>query len=277
MPLLGRLLVGAGLLLLVLGGAACALQRRLLYFPEQAAEPEALSLAARLGLAPWRDATGALLGWRLPAAVQASLPALDGARPRLLVLHGNAGMALHRAGYLAAMAPLGVEVVLLEYPGYGARPGEPSLQALSDAAAAAVEALAAEGPGPIWLLGESLGSGVAARTAARASAQVAGLILVTPFARLAEVASLHYTQAAGLLLRDRWDPQADLAGFTGPVAVLLAGRDEVVTAAQGRRLHAALHGPRLLVEQPEATHNGLDLRPGLPFWREAVALLRAGR
>ena len=264
--------VGAALLLL-----AFTFQRRLLYFPDRPAEPAALARAARTGLEPWRDPAGQRIGWRLPDGTSPDPRKEGAARPRLLVIHGNAGSALDRGTYVAALAPLGVEVRLLEYPGYGGRAGEPTLATLSEAATAAIDALAAEGPAPIWLLGESLGSGVAARAAIERRAQVNGLILVTPFARLAEVAALHYSRAAGLLLRDRWAPLDDLARFDGPVALLLAGRDEVVGVDQGRRLHGSLQVPKLLAEQAEATHNGLDLRPGLPFWSDAVALLRRGR
>jgi pimeloyl-ACP methyl ester carboxylesterase len=193
------------------------------------------------------------------------------------VLHGNAGSALDRVYYAAALAPLGVEVLLLEYPGYGARPGEPSRPALTAAAIEALQALAAEGPGPVWLLGESLGSGVVARAAALRPGAASGLVLVTPYARLAEVARLHYPWLPSFLLRDRWDPLADLDGYLGPAAVLVAGRDEVVGAAQGRRLFDALRGPKLLSVQSAATHNGLDLDPAQPFWADAVALLSSGR
>jgi pimeloyl-ACP methyl ester carboxylesterase len=175
---------------------------------------------------------------------------------------------------VAALAPHGLDVVLLEYPGYGARPGSPSRGALTSAAVEAVDALAAEG-GPVWLVGESLGSGVAARAAALRSARVGGLLLVTPFADLAAVARLHYPFVPAALVPDRYRPQVDLAAFRGPVVVLVAGRDEVVSADQGRLLHAALPGPKLLLEQPGATHNGLDLAPASPFWREAVSFLGA--
>src|SRR5690242_5555908 len=40
-----------------------ALQRRLLYHPRAAPEATALADAERLGLAPWRDVKGSLLGW----------------------------------------------------------------------------------------------------------------------------------------------------------------------------------------------------------------------
>ncbi len=67
-------------------------------------------------LAPWRDGAGVLLGWQAR---------LGNARAIAIVLHGNAGAALDRAYYVSALLPLGVEVDLLEYPGYGPRPGEP--------------------------------------------------------------------------------------------------------------------------------------------------------
>ncbi len=264
-----RLLAGAAILYAGLCVLAFLMQRRLLYLPDRMTEEAALSRAARLSLSPWRDERGALRGWRA---------APDGPiRARLLVLHGNAGSALDRAYYPAAFLPHGLEVILFEYPGYGSSPGSPSLEALSSAAAEAVRSLAADGPEPVWLLGESLGSGVAARVVALRPGAVQALLLVTPLARLADVVRMHYPFLPSFLLRDRYDAVSDLAGFAGPAFVLIAGRDEVVSAGQGRLLLEALRGPKRLAVQEGSTHNGLDLRPSLPLWREAVAfLLRPG-
>jgi uncharacterized protein len=247
---------------------AFAFQRRLLYFPARLPEGAAVALAERLGLEPWRGPGGALRGWR---ATPAAPP-----RARVLVFHGNAGSALDRAYYAAALVPLGLSVSILEYPGYGAREGAPSEDSITAAAVEAVDALAAEGAEPVLLVGESLGSGVAARAARLRPAAVRGVLLVTPFARLAEVARLHYPFLPAFLLRDRWAPRDDLERFPGPVAILVAGRDEVVSAEQGRALFAALRGTKRLWEQPEATHNGLDLRPGSALWDEVIAFLMGG-
>jgi pimeloyl-ACP methyl ester carboxylesterase len=247
---------------------AFAFQRRLLYFPARLSEPDAVALARRLGLEPWRSREGALLGWRGSPA--------PSPRARVLVFHGNAGSALDRAYYAAALVPRGLSVSILEYPGYGARAGAPSEDAIAAAAVEAVDALAAEGPEPVLLLGESLGSGVAARAARLRPTAVRGVFLVTPFARLADVARLHYPFLPTFLLRDRWAPVDDLEQFPGPTAILVAGRDEVVTADQGRALFAALRGAKRLWEQPGATHNGLDLRPESPLWDEVMAFLGAG-
>lgn len=261
-------------ILLVAAGAFAAvsvlafvLQRRLLYFPARQSEADALALAARLGLEPWRARDGALRGWRASPVAP---------RARVLVLHGNAGSALDRAYYAAALPPRGLSVSILEYPGYGARAGTPSETSIAAAAVEAVDALAAEGPGPILLLGESLGSGVAARAARLRPGAVRGVFLVTPFARLSDVARLHYPFLPRFLLRDRWAPRDDLERFPGPTAILVAGRDEVVGAEQGRALFAALRGTKRLWEQPRATHNGLDLRPGSRLWDEVIAFLGVG-
>jgi pimeloyl-ACP methyl ester carboxylesterase len=265
-----RTLLALAVLLGAMLAAALLLQRKLLYFPDHSELAPAAARAARLGLAPWLDASGGLRGWRSGSA--------NGAQPRarLLVLHGNAGSALDRFRYLAALRPRGVEVVLLEYPGYGARPGAPAQQSLTLAAVEAIDALAAEGA-PVWLLGESLGSGVAAAATSRRPALVRGLVLVTPFAELATVAHHHYPFLPGWLLLDRWAPLRDLAGWRGPAVVLLAGADEVVTRAEGERLFAVLAGPRRLVVEEGAGHNGLDLSPGLGFWDEAVGFLATPR
>lgn len=258
-------------LLLAALSAAClaavfVLQRRVLYFPDRCTEADALSRAQRSGLNPWRGARGAIIGWRTASSAAP--------RGRVLVLHGNAGSALDRLYYVEALARLGLDVALVEYPGYGARPGAPGLGSLTDAAVEAIDAAAREG-GPVWVLGESLGSGVAARAAARRPEVVRGIILVTPFAELAAVARRHYGVVAAGLLRDRFAPARDLAMFRRPVVVLVAGRDEVVGAEQGRVLHDALPGPKRLVEQRDATHNGLDLAPAHPFWADAITFLES--
>jgi len=77
--------------------------------------------------------------------------------------------------------------------------------------------------------------------------------------------------------RRRSRPARDLAAFRGPAVVIVAGSDEVVTPEQGRALFAVLAGPKRLLEQPGATHDGLDLRPEARWWDEAVEFLARPR
>jgi pimeloyl-ACP methyl ester carboxylesterase len=262
LALAGAALVGAAAL--VVG------QRRLLYHPDRQPEDAALGRARALGLEPWRDPSGGLVGWRAPAP--------RGVRATALVLHGNAGSALDRAHYAEALARRGVAVALLEYPWYGPRPGAPTHASLTRAATDAVDLLAAERAGPpIWLLGESLGSGVAAAAIAARPGVVRGLLLVTPFADLGAVAHDHFPILPASALRDRFRPARDLSRFDGPAVVLVAGRDEVVPPAHGRALYAALRGPKRLVEEPEAGHATVDLSPEAAWWDDAVEFLARGR
>ncbi|WP_243321088.1 MULTISPECIES: alpha/beta hydrolase [Geothrix] len=245
-------------------------QRRMMYFPDREPEPEAVPRALEARLVPWRDGKGAVLGWRRAAR---------SGGPRILVLHGNAGDALGREDYLPMLEAAGFEGVLLEYPGYGPREGERSEASLVADARAAVRQLKVESGAPVILLGESLGSGVAAQVAAAEPKLVAGLLLAAPFARMTEVAARHYPYLPmKLILRDRWDSLGAIRGYRGPVAVVIAGQDEVVGAEQGRRLAQGCPGPVRIWEVPRATHNGLPLTPGRPPWSLALAFLheRAG-
>jgi pimeloyl-ACP methyl ester carboxylesterase len=243
--------------------------RQLLYFPEREPLTQATERARRLGLAPWRDPAGQLVGWR-----EASPP--PGPRVRLLVLHGNAGSALDRPYFRQAFparhGPLPVEVLHLEYPGYGPRPGEPTQEALLAACRAAVADLRRE-PGPVVLVGESLGTAVAALCAAAAPAEVDGLLLVTPLASVPAVARRHYGLAPSFLVPDPWRADEALPRYGGPVGFLVAGRDEVVFADLGLALHAAYPGRKRLWLQPEATHNTVRYDPADPLWQEALDLL----
>lgn len=245
-------------------------QRRLMYFPDHQGESAALQRAAHLGLTPWRDGAGELLGWRRLAA--------GGARggPRVLLFHGNAGSALDRLSYLPLLEAAGLEGVLVEYPGYGSRAGTPTEHHLVAAAGQALRQLRAEAPGPVFLVGESLGTGVAVQLAAQEPKAVAGLLLITPFARMTEVAAKHYPfLPMGWLLRDRWDNLGALPRYPGPVGLVIAGRDEVVGADQGHRLASGRSGPVRVWEVPRVGHNEVPLNPGRAPWPEAWRYLQA--
>ncbi len=261
LKLLGLALGGYGVLCLLV----VMVQRRLMYFPSRAPDAEALRAAKGLGLEAWRDEHGNLTGWRATK----SAPGI-----RVLVFHGNAGSALDRDYYLDLLGRDGTDVILFEYPGYGARNGEPSQASFVDNAMLALAQLRKEAPGPVWLLGESLGGGVASQVAARRPADIAGLLLVTPFARMTDVAAWHYPYLpVRLLLRDRWDNVSALAGYPGPIGLFIAGRDEVVGAAQGRLLGRSLGARARIWEQPEAGHNTFSTRPDAHPWPEIRAFL----
>src|ERR1041385_1003747 len=78
-----------------------------------------------------------------------------------LMTHGNGGQAADRDYVLGRLSDHD-SLYVLEYPGYGAREGSPSLQSINQAASEAYHILRSHHPKlPVCLLGESLGSGPA--------------------------------------------------------------------------------------------------------------------
>ena len=234
-------------------------QDRLLYFPARAP----LEAWAVAGLRPWpsEDDPRGLL--REP----------DGAaRGTAVVFHGNAGHAGHRGYYADALASLGWRVVLAEYPAYGPRAGRPGEAALVDDAAATIALARRRHGAPVLVVGESLGAAVAAGAAARASEHVAGLLLITPWERLEDVAAHHYPWLpVRWMLRDRYDSAAALARFERPVAVVVAEADDIVPARFGAALHDALPGPKRLTVIADGGHNDWPERVDGAWWRQAIA------
>ena len=249
-------------------------QRKLIYFPSRplAGEDKMAHLAASVGFEPWRDVHGQRIGWRQisPAGVQP--------KNRMIVFHGNAGCAFDRAQYAKGFGNIEQgrvwQTYLFEYPGYDSRPGAPSQESFCAAGREAVEQLAAEDSRPIYLTGESLGSGVACALASALPQTVCGIFLMTPFSSLGEVASHHYPWLPiRLLLRDRWSNTEALHQYRGPVAIMIAGEDEVVTTGQSEKLYASYTGPKQRWFDAEATHNTVSNSTFLSWWQEVSDFL----
>lgn len=250
-----------------------AAQNYLIYKPVSADEPAQLVLAAGQGIRPWRDGEGRLIGWQVPNRQ---------ARARLLVFHGNSGHALWRNYYLKAFGPLADgahwEVLVMEYPGYGSRPGSARKADFLEAGRAALALLRQTDARPIYVLGESLGSGTACALAAEPTNGIDGLLLVVPLARLSEVAKQRMPWVpVGLVLRDEFDNLEAVSKYRGPVGVVVAAEDEVVGADAGRRLHDSCVGPRRLIELAGKGHNDLRVALDEPWVREADAFLLSSR
>lgn len=211
------------IMLLGLGAYAAAclalflLQRSLIYFPPAAAAylaPKTSTLAvpgARL-LVSERPLAGrqALLYFGGNAEdVSASLPLLDRAFPQ---------HALY----------------LLHYRGFAGSSGKPSEQALVADALALYDRIAREHQ-EIVVVGRSLGSSVAVQLAAQR--QVARLVLVTPFASLADLAASQFPYfPVRWLLRDAYASAEYAPHISAPTLILAAGQDEIIPAASTRLL-----------------------------------------
>jgi uncharacterized protein len=210
----------------------------------------------------WKSPGGAPIGWERRSPIQP-------AQGRVLILHGNAGCAVYCGHYADTIQQVAaLDVYLVEYPGYADRPGKPTEISLDASADEAFQLLATNGP--VYLVGESLGTGVAAYLAGRYPDQVAGLIMLAPYHRLAAVAQSHMAIfPVRLLLFDRFPAEDNLRSYRGPLAVLVAGRDTVIPEKFGRRLYDGYAGPKRLWEFPQGDHGTVMIQPP-EVWKQLL-------
>jgi pimeloyl-ACP methyl ester carboxylesterase len=237
-------------------------QRQLLFLPEKMPMDKAIGMAADQGLSPWTDAAGGFLGWRRPAGGRTA--------GSVLIVHGNGGSALGMAPLAQTISEAAnLDACLLEYPGYGPRGGAPTETSLLAAADQAFETLPANRP--VYVVSESLGTGVAAHLAQKYPARVAGMVMFVPYDRLASVAQNHYPfLPAYFLLRDRFAPLDWMKDYRGPVKIVIAGADEVIPPGRGQKLYDAYPGPKSLQIIPGARHNDA-ISQSPEWWREVAA------
>lgn len=195
----------------------------------------------------------------------------EGERPVILGFGGNAWNADAAALYLHQVYPQ-ADIVTFHFRGYRPSSGTASAAGLLSDAPAVHDLVARRFPSrPIVAVGFSVGSGVAAHLARERT--LAGVILVTPFDRLENVAGDHYPWLpVRALFRHDINAGEALRSVTIPVAIIAAGEDDIIPPARTEALRGTL---RTLVYDrtiPHAGHNDVydraDFREAM---KEALA------
>jgi hypothetical protein len=201
-------------------------------------------------------------------------PGPEGA-PLVLFFHGNGENleTMRGAGLFEDAARLRAPVAALDYPGYGRSSGQPSEAANLAAAEAALDWALGEAPGrPVVVCGWSLGAAVALELAARRPAEIAGVIALSPWTSLSEVARVHFPGwLVRLALGERYDTLAAGERVRAPALVIHGAEDDLIPAAHGERVAERLRARLLVV--PGAGHNDLLARPEV--WREMADFIAA--
>ena len=255
------LLICVALYLVACVGCA-SWQRRLIYYPPVFTTEQVDAFARAAKLDRWRDPAGQAVGMKRLSPTQP-------AEGRVLIVYGNGSCATACARYADVIQKAAaLDVFILEYPGYADRAGAPSQQSLFRAADEGLRLLGTNGP--VYLAGESLGTGVAAYLAGTYPERVAGAVLFAPYNRLADVAQYHVPiLPVDWLLVDRFPSEDYLRRYHGPVGIFVGGKDNVVPEKFGRRLYEGYAGPKRIWEFPEANHWTVTERTP-PEWKEIV-------
>jgi pimeloyl-ACP methyl ester carboxylesterase len=226
---------------------------------------EALERARASGLIAWEGRGNGFQGY-VPLDFNQSH-----ARGTIVVFHGNGAWAGQRTCYVEAFSRRGFRTFLYEYPGYGGRPGQPRESVIVPDAAEVVAELAHDGYGPLYLWGESLGSGVAAAVSRDPDLPIHGLVLVTPWDTVANVGRYRYPLIpVGWLMTDRYDSLSNLQNFGHPVCVVRCSQDEIIPPALTLRLFSSLPEPKKLILQAGYGHDDWPTDPSLTWWDEAL-------
>ena len=268
-----RAMIATALFVAVIGAVLAlfwTMQRRLMYFPTaHVPTPD------EIGLTPVEPVTFEtsdgleLGGWFLAAS---------GPSPRLtvLVFNGNAGNRAHRGPLAAALHRHGLQVLLVDYRGYGGNPGtssERGFAADSRAARASLVGRSDIDASRLVYFGESLGAAVAVGLAVEHPP--AALVLRSPFTSMADIGQHHYPfLPVRLLLRDRFPSIDRIHRIRSPLLVIAGEHDRIVPIQQSRRLYEAASAPKTLVVVPEADHNDYELLAGDEMIRAIVRFLQ---
>lgn len=149
---------------------------------------------------------------------------------------------------------------LMNYRGYGGSSGRPSESAISQDALALFDHVHARHSNVV-VIGRSLGSGVAIRLASQRPAS--RLVLITPFASIAELGASHFPMfPVKWLIRDRYESYRYAPLIDVPTVLLVAEHDEIIPRASTDALYAAFR-PGIATRQviPETGHNTLSATP----------------
>jgi len=191
-----------------------------------------------------------------------------------MLLHGNGGCALdwvHYADNFQAIEPM--DFYILEYPGYGGRAGSPTQTNIIRAAEEAFKAMPEKCL--LYVVGESLGTGVATWLAGKHDQNMRGVFLVAPYNNLSAVAQSHLPLfPVKLMLKDKYPSDEWIENYHGPLAIVLAEKDEVVPMRFGRELYEEYRGPKKLWIEAGATHDDVHsprtelCKEVVEFWNE---------
>jgi len=246
------------------------MQRRFMYFPTGA-----VPTPGEIGLTHVEEVTFQTIdGLRLSGWFVAE----SGPSPRItvLVFNGNAGNRAHRGPLAATLHRHGIQVLLVDYRGYGGNAGTPSEHGLAADSRAARSFLAGRpdvDQSRLVYFGESLGTAVAIDLAVEHPP--AALVLRSPFTSMADLGQHHYPfLPVRLLLRDQFAAIDQIRQIRVPLLVIAGGHDRIVPTENSRRLYDAAIAPKTLLVLPDADHNDYELLAGDEMIKAIVRFLQ---
>ena len=204
---------------------------------------------------------------------------IQGSSSRVLVwYHGNAGNIGDRLDNARLFVQrLGVDIVLVDYRGYGLSQGKPDERGLYLDGVAIYDAVVGRGARPedIVLFGRSLGGAVAVEVALRRPA--GALVLESAFRSVPALARERYWFVPSAVIRTKLDTESRIHRVQLPKLFLYSDRDEIVSLDHGLTLFARAKDPKCFHVIEGAGHNNTYLVGGEPYLAMWEGFLKATR
>jgi len=198
-----------------------------------------------------------LHGWWIPASdVSRETDPGEFAGNTLLFFHGNAGNISGRLESVQQFHQLGLNVLIVDYRGYGQSTGSPSEEGIyRDSAACWRYLTETKGVAPqdIVVFGRSMGGGPATWLAERE--QPGAVILESVFTNVPDVGAHHYSfLPVRALATNQFDNQSRVGDIDAPTLFIHSRGDRVVPFELGRQVYEAAAEPKQFLEI-EGGHN----------------------
>ena len=184
-----------------------------------------------------------LHGWFVPSI---------GARGTVLFFHGNAGNISHRLQSLLIFNQLGLDVLMVDYRGYGQSSGQVGEQGTYLDARAAWNFLveqrgvAAE---DIVIFGRSLGGAVGAWLAAQADVEPAGVVIESSFSSGIDMGRrLYPVLPVKLITRIRYPVKEYVSNISAPLLIVHSRDDEIIPFDMAKTNFEAANEPKTFFE-----------------------------
>lgn len=258
------------------------LQDRLVFLPhmpgrEIEADPSAMGFEFEDSWIDTEDGER-LHTWFVPAS---------GARGTVLFFHGNAGNISHRLQSILIFNRLGMNVLIVDYRGYGQSSGKPGEEGTYLDARASWNHLVNDRGIPedrIVIFGRSLGGGVGSWLASRDEVNPAGVIVESTFSSGLDMGKrLYPVLPARLITRIGYPVRDYVKEIEAPLLVVHSRQDDIIPFDMAETVFEAANEPKSFLELHGDHNAGFWLSrdiyvPALDrFFHEALGLVNPAR
>jgi hypothetical protein len=245
------LVIAAGMLIVAV--AIRVIENRSIYFPPRYPE----------GFPPQQTYQGEVEDVWLQTAdgvrINAFYHSNSASKQVLLWFHGNAENIGYCLDQMQALATIGVNILAVDYRGYGRSEGKPGEAGVYQDADAAYDFLVKQRhfrPQDIVIYGHSLGGAVAVSLASRRPC--GGLIVQSSFTNVRAMARRVFPiPLVEYVVRSRFDSLEKIRDVHAPILIAHGTRDDVVPFTMSQQLFAAAPEPKRFYAVEGAGHNDL--------------------